>query len=130
MAHREPIDLTVDPENLLPPAVVQEWLPEEQQSILFLFKFGKYPPRPSHYILPSNFQSVLHREAVFPFDFQSLLRINPPALPSISQAYEEAIKESPYPILSITLQPHHGDPVTLPCWIFIYWTEIGRALDT
>ena len=129
MADNEPIDLTVDPRGLLPPVVVEDWLPNEQESILFLFKFNKYPPRPFHYILPSNFNSVLHREAVFPFDFQSLLRINPPTNPSISQAYENAIKKSPYPVLSITLQPYHGDSVILPYWIFTYWTEIGRALD-
>ena len=132
MAHNEVIDLTVDPRGLLPPVVVQGWLPNEEQSILFLFQFDRYPPRPSHYIHPSNFQSVLHQEAVFPFEFdlQSLLSIAPPVLPSIPQAYEVAMKRSPHPILSVTLQPHHGNPVTLPHWIFTYWTEIQRALDT
>jgi len=130
MAQNEPIDLTVDPRGLLPPVVVQEWLPSEHQSILFLFEFNQYPPRPSHYILPSDFQSVLHREAVFPFNFQSLLKIEPPALPSISQAYEGAIKKTSYPVLSVTLQPYHGDPVMVPSWIFTYWTEIAHALET
>ena len=129
MAHNEVIDLTVDPRGLLPPVVVQEWLPNEHQSILFLFQFDRYPPPPSHYIHPSNFRSVLRQEAVFPFDFQSLLRVASPALPSISQAYEVAVKASPHPILSVTLQPHRGNPVTLPYWIFTYWTEIQCALD-
>ena len=79
------------------------------------------PPPPSHYIHPSNLQSVLRQEAVFPFNFQSLLRVASPALPSISQAYDVAVKASPHPILSVTLQPHCGNPVTLPYWIFTYW---------
>ena len=130
MAHSDPIDLTVEPKELLPPIVVQEWLPNEEQSILFLFNFDQYPPQPSLYNLPSDFQLVLHWDAVFPFDYSSLMRIDPPARPSIHQAYQDAIKKSQYPVLSVTLTPYHGDSITLPSWIFIYWTEIARAVDT
>ena len=29
-------------------------------------------------------------------------------------------------MLSVTLQPYQGDPITLPSWIFTYWTEDTR----
>ena len=124
------IDLTVETRSLLPQIVAEEWLPNENQSILFLFQFDKYPPRPSHYILPSNFLSVLHQDEVFPFDFSSLSKIEPPVHSSIPQAYQKAIKKCQFHVRSVTLQPQHGNPITLPVWIFIYWTEIKRAVDT
>jgi hypothetical protein len=124
------IDLTVDPKGLLPQAIVDNWLPDEDWSILSLFcDFNKYPPNPSHYTLPANLQPMLHSSSIQGFDYESLLKIPPPAIPSISKAYQDAIKRSKYPILSVTLQPQFGDPITLPTWIFDYWVEIGRALD-
>ena len=52
MASDEPIDLIVDPKDLLPQAILDGWLPNENKSILSLFQeFDQYPP-PSHYIQP------------------------------------------------------------------------------
>ena len=124
----DPIDLTVDPRDLLPRVVVDEWLPGERVSILFLFQFDRYPPCPSHYGISSNFESVLHQDTIQAFDYSSLLRVNPPALPSVSQAYQDAIRKSQHPVLSVTLKPHRHHPITLPAWIFDYWTEIGHAV--
>ena len=130
MSAGDVIDLTVDLKNVLPSAVVDKWLPNEDKSIFFLFQeFNQYPPHPSHYILPTNFHSVLHQDSIQGFDYQSLLKIPPPALPSISKAYQDAIKGSKYPIHSITLQPQYGNPIILPAWIFQYWAEIGRVAD-
>ena len=57
MLSDDPIDLTVDPRDLLPRVIIDEWLPSEDESILFLFQqFDRYPPQPSHYILPPNLQ--------------------------------------------------------------------------
>ena len=124
------IDLTVDHRDLLPQAIIDEWLPNEDESVLFLFQeFNQYPPHPSHYILPSNLQSVLHQDGIQSFNYQSLLTIGPPALPSIPKAYQDAIKRSQHPIHSVTLRPYYGDPVRLPAWVFDYWVEIGRAAD-
>lgn len=126
----DPIDLTVDPRDLLLQVIKDEWLPKEQESILFLFQqFNQYPPHPSHYIQPSNFQSFLHQDELQGFNYHSLLTVAPPALPSIPKAYQDAIKESKHPVLSITLKPYYGDPVRLPAWVFDYWTEIGCAVD-
>jgi hypothetical protein len=123
------IDLSVDPKDLLPQVVLDEWLPHEEESILSLFQFNKYPPCESHYILPSNLKSLLHQDPIQSFDYHSLLTIGPPALPSISKAYKRGIKKSKHPILSVTLTPSHGDSLRLPTWIFCYWTEIMRAMD-
>ena len=131
MLSDDPVDLTVDPRDLLPQAVADEWLPNEDESILFLFqKFNKYPPHPSHYILPPNLQSALHQDPIHMPSYESLLTIAPPALPSISKAYQNAIKESNHHILSATFYPHPGDPIRLPIWILTYWAEIGRVVDT
>jgi len=131
MTPDDPIDLTVDPRDLLPQAIMDEWLPSEEESVLFLFQqLKRYPPHPSHYLLPSDLQQVLHQDPIQGFDYQSLLKIGPPALPSIPKAYQDTIKVSKSPIQSITLKPHLGDPLTLPAWVFDYWTEIGRAVDT
>jgi hypothetical protein len=84
----DPIDLTVDPRDLLPQVIVDEWLPNEQESVLYLFQqFKQYPPFPSHYILPSNLQLVLHQDTIQEFDYKTLLNIAPPALPSVPKAY-------------------------------------------
>jgi len=126
------IDLTVDPKDLLPQVVVDEWLPGENESVLFIFQqFNRYPPHPSLYVLPSNsnLQSLLHQDAIQTFDYGSLLKIAPPALSSISKAYQDAIKKSGDPILSITLQPYNGDPIRLLTWVFQYWVEIGHVVD-
>ena len=110
------IDLTVDHRDLLPQAIIDEWLSNEDESVLFLFQeFNQYPPHPSHYILPPNLQSVLHQDGIQSFNYQSLLTIGPPALPSIPKAYQDAIKRSQHPIQSVTLRPYYGDPVRLPC---------------
>ena len=131
MSSDDLIDLTVDSRNLFPQVIVDEWLPNEEESILFLFQqFQRYPPHPSHYILPSNLQPLLHQDEVQGFDYQVLLKIGPPALPSISKAYQDAIKKSKFPIHSVTLKPFPGDPITLPTWVFDYWREIKRAVDT
>lgn len=125
------IDISVDPRDLLPQVIVDEWLPGEEESVLFLFQqFKRYPPHPSNYILPSNLKLALHQDAVQGFDYESLLKIPPPALPSIPTAYQDAIKASTHPIHSVTLRPCHGSPITLPAWVFDYWKEIGRAVDT
>ena len=127
----DPIDLTVDPRDLLPQVIRDEWLPNEEESVLYLFQeFNRYPPHPSHYILPPNLQPVLHQDELQAFNYQSLLTIGPPANPSLSKAYQDAIKTSKHPVLSITLRPHYGDPVRLPAWVFDYWTEIGHAVDS
>ena len=125
----DPLDLTVDHRDRLPQVVVDAWLPSEEESILFLFQqFNQYPPHPSHYILPSNLQPLLHQDEIQGFDYQSLLRTSP-VLPPVLKAYQDAIKESKHPILSITLKPHGSDPIQVPVWIFDYWVEIGRAVD-
>lgn len=126
----DPIDLTVDPKGLLPHIVVNEWLPNEDQSILFLFQeFNRYPPYPSHYRVPTNLQPFLHQNSIQGFDYKSLLEIPPPALPSVPEAYQNAIRKSKHPILSITLQPQYGNPIVLPHWIFDYWVEIRRVVS-
>ena len=124
------IGLTVDPKDLSPQTVLDDWLPNEEKSILFLFHFKKYPPHESHYIIPSDLQPFLHQDPIQPFKYHSFLQIGPPTLPSVRQAYQDAIKKSQSPILSITLPPNHGNPVVLPTWIFQYWTEIRCAVDT
>ena len=88
-------------------------------------------PPPSHYTLPSNsnFQQFLHQDAIQTFDYESLLKIAPPALSSVSKAYQDTIKKSKNPVSSITLQPYYGDPIRLPAWVFEYWVEIGRVVD-
>lgn len=121
----DPIDLTVDPRDLLPQPVVDGWLPHEEESVLHLFQFNQYPPHPSQYILPSNLQPFLHQAPIQEFNYQSLLHIAPPTMSSISKAYQDEIKKSKDPILSVTLIPCHGDQVILPVWVFNYWTEIG-----
>ena len=131
MSSEGPIDLTVDPKDHLPQVILDEWLPSEEESILFLFQhFSQYPPCPSNYILPSNLQSVLHQDTIQTFNYQSLLHIGPPALPTVPKAYQDAINKSVHPIGSVTLIPCDGDPVRLPVWVFDYWIEIGRAVDT
>lgn len=128
MQSQDQVDLTPDLSDLLPKVVIDEWLPDENQSILFLFYgFNNYPPHPIQYTLPSNFQSALHQTPVQEFDFKYLLQI-PPALPDISQAYQDVIKKSKFPILSVTLQSQLSDPITLPVWVFDYWREIGRVV--
>lgn len=130
MASDEPIDLTLDLKDLLPQAVLDGWLPDENKSILFLFQeFNQYPLPPCHYIQPTNLQSFLHETTIQEFDYTSLLRVQPLAVPEISKAYQGAIKKSKSPIHSVTLQPQQGPPVTLPVWIFHYWAEIGRVVD-
>ena len=130
MQSSNPIDLTVDLGDLLPQAVIDEWLPDENKSILFLFQeFNHYPPHSTNYLLPSNFQTFLHSTPAQGFDYTDLIQIPPPAHPNISMAYQDAIKQSKYPILSVTLQPQFSNPVTLPKWIFEYWKEIGRAVN-
>ncbi|KAF9791280.1 hypothetical protein BJ322DRAFT_1017812 [Thelephora terrestris] len=108
MPPSEPIDLTVEPRDLLPKVVTDEWLPKEEKSIFF--------------------ELVLHQATVQHFDYVDLLKIPPPALPDISKAYQDAIKKSKPSILSVTLQLYQRDPITLPTWIFLYWVEIQRAV--
>jgi hypothetical protein len=129
MSSNDPVDLTVDPKDNLPQAVIDNFLPNENKSILYLFQeYNKYPPHPSHYILPTNFNSFLHPTPVQEFDHQTLLQVPPPMLPGFSKSYQDAIKVSGSPTLSVTLQPQHSDPVTLPVWIFDYWVEIERVV--
>lgn len=130
MQSSDPIDLTIDLKDLLPQVIIDEWLPNENESILFLFQgFDRYPPHPTHYILPSNFQSVLHQTPIQQFDYEVLLSIPPPALLDVPKAYQDAITKSKFPICSVTLQPQLSNPVTLPVWIFNYWKEIGRVVE-
>ena len=128
MLHDDPIDLTVDLRDLLPQVIKDEWLPDEEKSVLYLFQeFNQYPPHPSLYVLPSNLQSALHQDEVLGFNYQSLLTIDPPSS-TILEAYQDAIKKSPYPIHSVSVQPCYGDLIRLPVWVFGYWVEIGRAV--
>lgn len=130
MPSDDTIDLTVDPRDLLPQVVINEWLPNENKSLLFLFQeFNCYPPHPTHYVLPSDFLTVLHQNSIQEFEYRQLLSIPPPALPTFSRAFQDAIKKSKSPILSVTLQPQFSKPVILPVWIFDYWREMGRVLD-
>ena len=92
MLSDNPIDLTVEPRDLLPQVVADKWSPSKEESTPSLFQFDRYPPYLSHYILPSDFQSVLHQDEILRFDYQSLLKISPPAHSSISKAYQDAIK--------------------------------------
>jgi hypothetical protein len=62
------------------------------------------------------------------FDYHSLLTIKLPTLLH-PQGILNKIKKSKHPTLSVTLTPSHGDPLTLPAWIFCYWTEIRCAMD-
>ena len=79
MLHDDPIDLTVDPRDNLPQVIKDEWLPDEEESVLYLFqKFNQYPPHQSPYVLPSNLQSALHQDEVLGFNYQLLLTIGPP----------------------------------------------------
>ena len=111
MLFNDPVDLTVDPKDLLPPTVIDIFLPNENRSILYLFQdYDKYSPHPAHYILPTNFNSVLHPTPIQEFDYHTLLQIPPPILPEVSKAYQDAIKRSEFPILSVTLQPQHSNP--------------------
>ena len=113
MSSDDIVDLTVDLKDRLPDVVIKEWLPAEDRSIFFLFQeFNRYPPHPSHYILPTNFQLVLHQDPIQGFIYESLLRIPPPALPSVTEAYQDMIKKSKNPTLSVTLQPQYGNPIT------------------
>ena len=128
MQQDNPIDLTVDPRDLLPQIIKDELLPSEEGSVLYLFQtFNHYPPHLYQYILPSNFQSALHQDDVQDFNYKTLLTIGPPSS-TILRAYQDGIKESPHPIYSITLRPCYSDPVRMPAWALVYWTEIGHVV--
>ena len=130
MSSDDVIDLTVDPKDLLPSVVTNNFLPSEDKSIFHLFQeFHHYPPHPSHYLLPTSFKSMLHQDSIEGFSCESLLKIPPPALQSVFKAYQDAIKESDHPVLSVTVQPQYSHPIVLPTWVFSYWVEIGRAVD-
>lgn len=129
MSSDDVIDLTKDLKDLLPQVVINEWLPRDDKSIFSLFQqFDRYPPPPSQYILPTNFQTVLHQDPIENFNCGSLITISPPEDTSILEAYQSAIEKSKYPILSITLQPQYGNVMKLPSWIFHYWVEIMHAI--
>jgi hypothetical protein len=133
MQSNDPIDLTVDPRDILPQVIKDEWLPDEAGSVLYLFQgFNWYPPHPSPYVLPSNLQSVLHQDKVQEFDHQSLLTIGPPPS-TILEVYQNAIKKTAikktqHPVHSISFQLSYGDLIRLPVWVFSYWAEIGHAV--
>lgn len=115
MSSDDVIDLTKDLKDLLPQVVINEWLPRDDKSIFSLFRqFDQYPPPPSQYILPTNFQTVLHQDPIENFNCGSLITISPPEDTSILEAYQSAIEKSKYPILSITLQPQYGNVMKLP----------------
>ena len=100
------IDLTVDHRDLLPQAIIDEWLSNEDESVLFLFQeFNQYPPHPSHYILPPNLQSVLHQDEIQSFNYQSLLTIGPLLFPLSPRHIKMLFKRSQHPIYSVTLDP-------------------------
>jgi hypothetical protein len=130
MQSNDTIDLTLDLKDLLPQPVVDNWLPDKNKSILFLFQgFDQYPPHTTHYTLPPNFLSTLHKTPAQEFEYTQLLSIPPPSLPIISQAYQDAIKNTKSPILSVTLQPQLTNPIIVPAWIFNYWREIERVVN-
>jgi len=72
---------------------------------------------------------VLHEVDIPDFDYNILLQLGPPVDPSVSQAYQHAIRSIQHPVHSVTLTPSpgHGEAVRLPVWIFHYWREIKLA---
>jgi hypothetical protein len=124
-----PIDLTEDLEDQLPPDVICDWLPIREKSVFHLFTFNQYPSNKIAYSMPPDFASVLHEEVIMDFDYTTLPQLCPPVDPSVTKAYQAAIKSTKHQVHSITLVPHPGlgNPVTLPTWIFDYWREIELA---
>lgn len=127
-----PINLTDDDsEAPIPPYVRSDWLPTENKSIFHLFAFNQYPVNKIHYSVPQDLTLMLHQAHIPFFDCATLPKFSMPADPTVSEVYQQMIKSSQHPIHSITLNPHpgHGDPVTLPVWIFTYWREMRRVLS-
>lgn len=126
-----PIDLTEDPGVQIPPDVLEGWLPTTNKSIFHLFSFNQYPASKTPYITPQDLTPMLHEATIPFFNHTTLPQFGVPADPSVSEAYQIAIRSAGHPIHSVTLTPHpgHGDSVTLPVWIFDYWREMDRALS-
>ena len=124
-----PIDLTEELEDQLPPGVINDWLPIRGESVFHLFVFNKYPANKTNYMMPPDFAPVLHEEVVMDFDYDTLPHLGLPVNPSVTEAYQAAIKSAKHLVHSITLIPHpgSGESLTLPTWIFHYWREIGLA---
>jgi len=124
-----PIDLTEDHKDHLPSDIQEGWLPTRDKSVLHLFTFDWYPVCKTHYLLPPDLTPVLHEADIPDFDYNILLQLGPPVDPSVSQAYQHAIRSTQHPVHSVTLTPSpgHGEPVRLPVWIFHYWREIELA---
>ena len=121
-----PIDLTQDLEDLLPPDVINNWLPIRDKSVFHLFTFNQYPANKINYAIPLDFVPVLHEEVIMDFDYATLPQLGPPTDSSVAKAYWAAIKSARHQVHSVTFTPllGLGDPVILPTWIFDYWREI------
>ena len=126
MQSSDPIDLTADLGDLLPQVIIDEWLPNEDRSILFLFQgFNNYPPHPTHYILPPNFLSVLHQTPIQEFDYKHLLSIPPPHFQT-SLRHIKMQSKNPHSLSSQSLF-NHNLVIQLLCLPGFLTT--GRKLD-
>ena len=123
------IDLTL--ENPLSPIVLRDWLPIQSKPVFHLFQFNQYPANKTGYIIPSNFDLVLHEEIAMDFQYSTLPQLGLPDSPAVSEAYQTAIKSAKKPINSVTLipAPRFGNPVTVPTWIFDYWRNMKLAIS-
>ena len=124
------IDLTGEDDAQIPHYILEDWLPIRNKPVFHLFTFAHYPASKSHYTKHENIVPMLHTAHVPFFNPTTLPQLSIPADPSVSEAYQHAIRSAEHPINSVTLTPHpgYGDPVVLPAWIFEYWREMEQAM--
>ena len=120
------IDLT---EDHLPSDIWRSWLPIQGRSVFHLFEFNQYPAGSTHYLTPSDLTPMLHEADIPDFSHTTLIQLGPPLDPSVSKAYQDAIRSAQHLVNSVTLTPSavHGEPVRVPVWIFDYWREMELA---
>ena len=126
-----PINLTEDPEDNLPPNILEDWLPIRNKSVFHLFTFNHYPVYKTHYLVPPDLGPVSHEEEVPDFDHTTLLQLGLPVNTSILYVYQAAIKSTQHMVHSVTIKPYPGlgEPIILPVWIFDYWRKIESAAE-
>ena len=124
------IDLTGEPEDFLPPKILEDWLPIKNKCVFHLFEFDRYPVSRIHYLTPPDLGPVLHKEEILNFDYGTLLQLGLPEDSSTLEKYQAVIGSTQDTISSVTLRPHPGlgKPITLPVWIFDYWREMELAI--
>jgi hypothetical protein len=123
------IDLTEDHGGHIPPDIWKNWLPIQGKSVFHLLQFDQFPANKTHYLVPPDLTPMLHEADIPDFDYATLLQLGPPVIPSVSMAYQEAIRTAQHLVNSVTLTPSPllGEPVRLPVWVFDYWREIELA---